>query len=59
MAMNVKNIREMSGLSQAEFSRKYGLPLRTLSHWEKGDREAPGWALLLLDRVVREDCKKG
>ena len=39
--MTVKEIRNLSGLNQTEFSKKYDIPLRTLSHWEKGDREAP------------------
>ncbi|MDY6340230.1 MAG: helix-turn-helix domain-containing protein [Saccharofermentans sp.] len=56
--MTVKEIRNLSGLNQTEFSKKYDIPLRTLSHWEKGDREAPPWALALLERVVREDFNK-
>lgn len=56
--MTVKEIRNLSGLNQTAFSKKYDIPLRTLSHWEKGDREAPPWALALLERVVREDFNK-
>ena len=56
--MDMKQIREISGLSQNKFSKQYGIPLRTLQHWEQGDREAPSWILLLLERVVREDFNK-
>lgn len=55
--MNIHSIRKLSGLTQAEFSRAYGIPLRTLCHWEKGDRKTPDWALALLERVVREDTE--
>lgn len=56
--MNVRQIRELSGLNQSEFAKLYSIPLRTLSHWEKGDRETPSWVLMLLERVVREDFSK-
>lgn len=56
--MDIHSIRKLSGLSQIEFSRTYGIPLRTLCHWEKGDRKTPDWALALLERVVREDADK-
>lgn len=56
--MTIKEIRKLSGLSQSDFSRRYNIPLRTLSHWELGDRKTPDWALALLERVVREDADK-
>lgn len=28
---------------QTGFSRKYGIPLRTVQHWKNGDREPPVW----------------
>jgi putative transcriptional regulator len=39
--VNVKAIRTKSGLSQAEFSRKYGFKVRTLQEWELGRTEPP------------------
>lgn len=48
-------IRKRSGLSQAKFCEKYGIPKRTLENWEQGSRECPDYVLVLLDRVVRED----
>ena len=53
--MTAKEIRELLGISRAEFSRRYGIPVRTLEDWDAGRRKAPEWALALLERVVRED----
>ena len=53
--MTIKEIRELSGLSQGKFAKKYGIPIGTLHHWEAGDREPPEYVLKLLERVVNED----
>ena len=53
--MEIKEIREISGVSRAEFSRKYGIPVRTLEDWESGRRNCPNYVSSLLLRVVRED----
>ena len=43
-----KRARVVAGLSQAEFSRTYGIPLGTLRDWEQGrsDPDAAGTAYL-------------
>ena len=48
-------IRKRSGLSQAKFGEKYGIPKRTIESWEMGERECPGYVMSLLERVVKED----
>ena len=50
--MNIKEIREETGLSQGKFAEKYGIPIGTLHHWEAGDRQPPAYVLNLLRRVV-------
>ena len=42
-------------ISRAEFSRRYGIPTRTLEAWEFGDREAPEYVIDLLGRAVYSD----
>ena len=54
--MTVREIRELLGVSRAEFSRRYNIPIRTLENWESGTREAPEWTMEILERVVREDA---
>ena len=51
----IKSIREASGLSRAEFSRAYHIPVRTLEDWESGKRTCPKYIESLLGRVVEED----
>jgi putative transcriptional regulator len=51
--MDVRAVRERTGLSQSEFSERYGFSLRTLQEWEQG-RATPDSAvrayLLVIDR---------
>lgn len=56
--MKVKKIRELTGLNQSEFSRKYSIPLRTIQDWEAERRTPPEYVLELLERVVNEDMNK-
>lgn len=55
--MTVKELREMTGLSQKAFGKKYHIPKRTLEDWEGGRRKANGTILYLLERAVKEDYK--
>lgn len=57
---DAKAIREGLGMSQAEFSRAYGIPVKTLQHWEQRrhnpDRTASAylWAIEEFPDQVRE-----
>ena len=57
---NAKSIREGLGMSQAVFSRAYGIPLKTLQHWEQRrhnpDRTASAylWTIEEFPDQVRE-----
>lgn len=53
--MTIKEIREKSGLSRAEFSRRYNIPVRTLEDWESNKRKCPEYVTELLCRSVSED----
>lgn len=54
--MNTREIRALLGISRAEFSRRYGIPIRTIEDWDAGKSNPPDWVLKLLERVVREDA---
>lgn len=56
--MEIKEIREQTGLSQVEFCKRYGIPKGTLCHWESGERKPPLYVLNLLEKVVEKDKKK-
>ena len=53
----IKEIRALTGLSQAKFSALYGIPQRTLESWEMGERNPPEYVLRLLQRVVMMDME--
>lgn len=53
--MTTKEIRELLGVSRAEFSRRYHIPIRTLEDWDAGIRKPADWVLELLERVVKMD----
>lgn len=52
--MDVKAIREKTGLSQARFAIIMGVSVRTLQNWEQGHRTPQGPAVSLL-RIVEYD----
>lgn len=56
--MTIKEIRSLTGLSQAAFAQKYDIPKRSIENWEEGRREPPAYVLKLLERVIMEDFPK-
>lgn len=53
----IKDLRFLTGLSQAKFGEKYDIPLRTIQDWEAGRRIPPVYVEKLLARAVIEDFK--
>ncbi len=54
--LDVRSVREKTGLSQEEFSRTFGLSLATYRKWEQGQR-APTEGSLLLLHVIDQHPK--
>ena len=59
--MTIKELRTQTGLSQVKFAQKYGIPKRTLEHWEasgEDKRKPPDYLIKLLERVINlEDAE--
>lgn len=53
-----ERIRDILGISRAEFGRRYSIPIRTLEDWDSGKSNPPGYVVSLLERVVRDDKLK-
>ena len=53
----VKDLRELLGYTQSEFSKAYGIPKRTIEDWEGGRRKAPEYVMTLLCRAVEQDIQ--
>lgn len=56
--MTIKEIRSLTGLSQQKFGDMYGIPLRTIQHWEGGDRKPPEYINILLEKAVKYDLER-
>ena len=50
-----EEIRAILGISRAEFSRRYNIPIRTLEDWDAGKKNPPEYVMTMLERIVRED----
>lgn len=55
--MGVKELRGITGLTQAQFAEKYHISLRQLQSWECGFRNTPDCILYMLGRLVSIDYK--
>lgn len=53
-AVDVKAIRQLTGLSQAKFAELLGIELSTLRNWEQGRRQPTGPARALLRAIQNE-----
>ncbi|KWT70127.1 MULTISPECIES: helix-turn-helix domain-containing protein [unclassified Variovorax] len=49
----VRQARQKSGLTQADFAERIGTPVATLRDWEQGRFSPPGAALKLLQLIVK------
>jgi len=52
--VDVRAVRQLTGLSQADFAELLGIELSTLRNWEQGRRQPTGPARALL-RAIRND----
>lgn len=53
--MKIKELRARTGLSQAKFAEKYGIPKRTIEDWEAGRHDPPAYVEDLLEFRIQHD----
>lgn len=53
-SLKVKEVRAVTGLSQAKFAKVINVQLSTLQNWEQGRREPTGPAKALLKAIERD-----
>ena len=56
--MNIKEAREQAGLSRAEMSRIFEIPLRTLEEWDAGRRTPPPYVEKLIIEKLQTISKE-
>lgn len=55
----IKELREMTGLTQEEFGKHMcGIPRRTVQSWEIGERKPPEYVRGLIQYKVESEKKK-
>jgi putative transcriptional regulator len=52
--VDVASVRGRLGLTQPQFAARFGMSVATLRHWERGDRNPQGPALVLLNLIERD-----
>lgn len=53
------SLKDTRQISRAEFSRQYGIPVRTLQDWDLGNRSAPEYVKLLIDFAQFSKVRNG
>ena len=56
--MNIKEAREQAGLSRAEMSRLFEIPIRTLEEWDAGRRTPPTYVEKLIIEKLQTISKE-
>ncbi|MFD0666784.1 helix-turn-helix domain-containing protein [Ramlibacter sp. MAHUQ-53] len=51
--VDVRQLRARIGMTQEQFAARFGFSTATLRHWERGDRQPHGPALVLLNVIER------
>ena len=46
--MEIKKLRESTGMNRKDFCEYFGIPYRTVTEWERGTRKMPDYVLRLL-----------
>lgn len=49
--MDIKEIRQRCGDTQAEFAKRFNIPKRTIENWEEGKTRPPNYVVELIERV--------
>ena len=51
--IEIKKLRESTGMNRKEFYECFDIPYRTVTEWERGNRNAPDYVLRLLAYYIR------
>lgn len=51
----IKQLRKQTGLSQAEFAKKFHISKGTLTNWEQGLRTPPEYVLFIIETLLKQE----
>lgn len=49
----VRGLRESTGMNRKEFCKYFGIPYRTMTDWELGNRTLPPYVLRMMEYQVK------
>ena len=49
----VRKLRESTGMNRKEFCEYFGIPYRTMSDWELGNRKLPDYVLRMMSYQIK------
>lgn len=55
--MKLVDLRKKTGLSQAKFAAKFGIPLSTYFHWEQGSHKPPQYVITMITTMLEQENK--
>lgn len=53
--MTIKELREMTGLSQKRFADFLGIPVRTIQNWETGVNQCADYLVSLIEYKLKNE----
>lgn len=53
--MTVRQIRDGTGLSQSKFAAKFGIPVRTIQKWERGESQPKPYVLHMMQELLKQE----
>lgn len=53
--IEIKNLREETGMNRTQFCEYFNIPYRTVQDWETGRRVMPEYVLRLLEYRIRTE----
>ena len=53
--MTIKEMRALTGMSQAKFGEYFGIPMRTIQNWENDVSKCPQYVVDLIEyKLIKE-----
>jgi DNA-binding transcriptional regulator YiaG len=53
--MEIKELRQQSGMTRSQFVEYFGIPYRTIQDWELGNRKCPEHLLELMEYKLKHE----
>lgn len=50
--MTIKELRQQTGLTQAEFANKFNIPVKSLQNWEIGRTTPPPYIPEMIEKIL-------